>query len=522
MPAEDKSMDGIDSFISRRMRVAFLIFISIAAISVASLSLGYFYDDEMFTIRSVSSNDYVSLSRYINQNDVHPPGSYLIVKFLFDMFGSWEAVKLFSGVLNAFALAVFGFLAFPKVASGARLPLAILLMLSATTVMWGASVRWYAYFNPIFAITLGILLFSSLSLTKRSIILGVACVFLFYLSYAALCAAPVLLLVHLWREKDNLRRPDIVILLLVGLLGLAVCVPQLRVFAGAIGAADHQRGSLFVALSQIAITLFVGNAVFPAAVAPALYAALVLGLGAYLLFVKQKSRLDRTVLAALLVGTVAMVATGIAIKPRNSVFLLPLVFLLIASAIDGLPTLFRRVALTAIAIFQLIGVFDVITHRNTIKSGFDADYKSTLTTIVGWKQHCKGGLTVFDHDVTLNYLLEQNSIATSSPFAASTRPVTLSPGDCAVLVKTYRGGFSAEGIAAFYRELENPALKQQAEAKISEDPNAATKSRLGHEPIPNYQFELLDYDVVGKITFRTWREEDLRRPPKDIPDSGPD
>ena len=373
MPAEDKSMDGIDSFIARRMRVAFLIFISIAAISVASLSLGYFYDDEMFTIRSVSSNDYVSLSRYINQNDVHPPGSYLIVKFLFDMFGSWEAVKLFSGVLNAFALAVFGFLAFPKVASGARLPLAILLMLSATTVMWGASVRWYAYFNPIFAITLGILLFSSLSLTKRSIILGVACVFLFYLSYAALCAAPVLLLVHLWREKDNLqapryhhpppRRP-------ARARGLRASAPRFR---WSDCAADHQRGSLFGALSQIAITLLVGNAVFPAAVAPALYAALVLGLCAYLLFAKQKSRLDWTVLVALLVGTVAMVATGIAVKPRNSVFLLPLVFLLIASAVDGLPTLFRRATLAAIAIFQLIGVVDVVTHRGTLKSGFDAD-----------------------------------------------------------------------------------------------------------------------------------------------------
>ena len=128
-------------------------------------------------------------------------------------------------------------------------------------------------------------------------------------------------------------------------------------------------------------------------------------------------------------------------------------------------------------------------------------------------------MTVFVHDVTLNYLLEQNSIATSSPFAASTGPVTLSPGDCAVLVKTYRGGFSAGGIAAFYRGVENSALKQRAVAKISEDPNAATKSRIGREPFPDYQFELHEYDVIGEVTVRNWREEDLRRSSKDTPGS---
>ena len=504
------------------MRFAFLIFLSIAAISLVSLKNGYFYDDEIYTIRTASSNSYISLWRYINQNDVHPPGSYLIAKFLFAAFGSWEAVKFFSGAFNAFALAVFGFLAFPKVASSARLPLAILLMLSATTVLWGASVRWYAYFNPVFAIALGILLFSSISLTKRSIILGVACVILFHLSYAALCAAPVLLVVHLWREKDNLKRSDIIILLVVGLLGLAVCAPQLRVFAGFLGADTHQTGSFFSALSQIAMTLLVGNAVFPVAIAPGLYAALVVGLGAYFLFVKQKSRLDWIVFTALLVGTLAMVVTGIAVKPRNSVFLLPLVFLLIASAIAGLPPLWARGAIAAVAIFQLIGVVDVIAHRDTIKSSFDADYKSSLATIEGWKQQCKGALTVFNHDVTLNYILEQNSIATSSPFAASTVPVTLSPGDCAVLVKTYRGIFSSGAIAAYYRAMDNPALKQQAVLEFSKDPNAAIKSKIGHEQFPDYLIELRDYDVLDHITLPSWSAEDLRRAPKDLPGSGGD
>ncbi len=517
-------MGGRHDFFSPRIRFSFLIFISIAVISLASLKNGYFYDDEIYTIKTILANDYISLSHYINQYDVHPPGSYLLIKFLFSVFGSFEAVKLFSGLLNAFALAVFGFLAFPKVASGARLPLAILLMLSATTVMWGASIRWYAYFDPVFAIALGILLFSDLSLTTRSIILGIACVILLHLSYAALCAAPVLLVVHLWREKDNLKRSDIVILLLVGLLGLAVCAPQLRIFLRFVGADNGvQTGSFFAALPQITMTLLVGNAVFPVAVAPALYVALVGALGAYFLFIKPKSRLDWIVFTALLVGTLAMVATGIAIKPRNSVFLLPLVFLLIASAIAGLPAVLGRAALAAVAIFQLIGVVDVITHRGTIKGGFDADYKSALATIKGWKQNCKGALTVFNHDMALNYLLEQNLIATSSPFAPSAATLTLSPGDCAVAVKTYHGVFSAAATGPLYQAMDNPALKQRAAVEISEDPNAAMKSRIGHEPFPAYLIELRDYDVIDTVVLPAWRAAAEGDSPADgVPPSGAD
>ncbi|MGA2638059.1 hypothetical protein [Methylocella sp.] len=119
-------------------------------------------------------------------------------------------------------------------------------------------------------------------------------------------------------------------------------------------------------------------------------------------------------------------------------------------------------------------------------------------------------------------ILEQNSIATSSPFAASTAPVTLSPGDCAVLVKTYRGIFSAGAIASYDRAMDNPALKQQAVIEFSKDPDAAIKSRIGHEQFPDHLIELRDYDVLDQVTLPSWSAEDLRRAPKDLPGSGED
>jgi hypothetical protein len=53
----------------------------------------------------------MTLSRYINRYDVYrqDPIRSSNSFFLSDACGSFEVVKLFSGVINAFGLAVFGF-----------------------------------------------------------------------------------------------------------------------------------------------------------------------------------------------------------------------------------------------------------------------------------------------------------------------------------------------------------------------------------------------------------------------------
>ena len=296
-------------------------------------------------------------------------------------------------------------------------------------------------------------------------------------------------------------------LILVGLIGLALCAPQLRIFVMRFVGADNgiQTGSFFAALPQIAITLLVGNAVFPAAIAPALYAIFIVALGAYFLLVKPKSRLDWIIFAALLVGTLAMVATGIAVKPRNSVFLLPLIFLLIASTIASLPPVWREGAFIVILAFQLIGVVDVVAHRGTIKGGFDTDYNSALRMMKDWKAQCKGRFTVFHHDPPLDYMLEENSIAASSPFVGSNKGSnTFSPGDCIVLVKTYHGYFDSATIDAIEQAMNRPELKREAIARISEDPNAAMKARLAKDPFPTYLIELYDYEVAAPVTLPAW------------------
>ncbi|WP_146030281.1 hypothetical protein [Methylocella silvestris] len=431
---------------------------------------------------------------------------YIINKAAFDLFGSWEAVKVLGAILNALGLAIFGFIAFDKIDPRARLSLGILLALCGTTIMWGASLRWYAYFNPLFAVILGIILFSDLSLTRRTLILAAGIVLLFYVNYETLCAAPVLVAAHLLRERKNFRRSDIIILLVAGVAGFALCLPQLLVFIEyARGHGANQTASFLSALSQIAITLVVGNAVFPLSVAAGVYAALIAALGVYFLFVKPKSDIDWIVLIGLTLGTLLMVVTGIAMKPRNSVFLLPLVFLIIASAVAALPPLWARAAIALIAAFQLLGAVNVAWHRDTLKGSFNIDYRGSLATITAWKDQCKGKLIVFNHDSPLNYLLEENSIGSSSVFSPQRgTDIAAHPGDCVVLTKTYAGTLNGDEVATLYRMLDNPALKQVAVKQLSEDRYAAIKSWVGKEPFPQYSIEFVEYDVTSDVTLPAW------------------
>lgn len=501
----EKSIKDQADFKSK-LQYSALIFVSVAIISIISVQNGSFYDDEIYNINSVTENDAASLWRYINAADVHPPGSYLINKLLFALLGSWESVKIFGGILNGLGLAVFAFLAFGKINAAMRWPLALLLMASGTHIMWGASVRWYAYFNPIFTIALGIILFSTISVTKRTLVLGASIILLFYLSYAAFCAAPVLLLAHVSREKWRLKRNDIVLLILVGFVSFLVCLPQLNnLIHVQLLSQAKQTGSFFSALIQVAITLLVGNAVFPIAILPAIYTAAVLALVLFFIFLKPKSQLDWIALAALTVGALAMAASGIGIKPRNSVFLLPLIFLIVSSSIAALPKPLSRGAIALVALFQIAGITNVIEHRGTLKGSFDTNYNSAIATIRAWKKQCRGDVFVFHHDVVFGYLLDASSIKNSSPFSSSkATQFDFTDGDCVIFVKTFHGGFDSGTIASYFQSTQAPGLEPTGIQRISEDPGAAAKSWIAKESFPQYLIVLYRYEVHSKVSLPAW------------------
>jgi hypothetical protein len=490
---------------SQRLLAALIVAIAVTLASIFAVLGKTPYDDEIANFRLVEGRDIGSVVRLANSTDVHPPGSYVINSLLYDVLGSWERVKIASGCLNALALALFAWLAYGTLQGRQRFWLIFLLATASTTVLWGASVRWYAYFNPIFTATLAILLFSDISRTARTVVLGAAVVLLFYVGYAAFCAALVLGVAHLGRDLQEWKLRDFLVLALCGVLALAVCAPQLLVFLRVHAPNQaNQVGSPAKAFLQTALTLVLGNTVFPIAPLPLCYLLVVLLAVGFWLCTQRKSQLEWVVLGALSMGIACMILTGIGIKPRNSVYLLPLALLVVCSAIATLPRLPYLIASIALIAFQGVGILNVIAHENTIKGSYNTDFAQVMRQLRLWQSQC-GAIVVLNHDPVLSYLLDQARITQSSPYERAIKPtVRLAQGECAAVIKTYRGVIPEMAIAAMYAVTDDNALRLVESRDVDPDRYFAIKGRLAHDSLPPVYVHLDLYRASRDMLLPDW------------------
>jgi hypothetical protein len=252
------------------------VFGSLTVISGLSCLLGTFYDDEIFSIRwaTLPFTNVFHFIAYINSNDIHPPVSYLLDKFVFNGLGNWKAVQFVNGVVNAAAIAWFHRQAIEKVASSERILLTFALATAATSEMWGTGLRWNAYFNPAFLILYTFALSSRPSITTRAAILAFGSAFLFHTSYLAIVAAPVLWGTFFVTSFHDLQIARVKVILIIS-AAVLVCLPQLFVLATVHlpSYIDTDSFSLSVpySIAQSFSTLILGNAVFPIDYIPGLF-----------------------------------------------------------------------------------------------------------------------------------------------------------------------------------------------------------------------------------------------------------
>ncbi len=495
-----------ESALSKRLFASLFVAVCITLISLLAVMGRAPYDDEIVNFRWVQPNDVSTIIHIANSQDVHPPGSYVINKLLYGTLGSWDRVKAVSGCMNALGLALFLWLAYGKLRPQQRWLLTFMIATASTVVMWGASVRWYAYFNPLFSVTLAVILFADISRTARTFALGASAVLLLYLSYGAFCAVPVLAVAHGLRDYRDWKRRDIGILLAAGVVALLICLPQLESFIRVhMPNQASQTGSRLQALLQTGMTLILGNAVFPLATVPIAFAAVISLTVITVVVGRRLSKVEWLALGLLLLGVVLMTATGIGIKPRNSVYLLPLAYLLISAAVTSLPTGPRIGATIAVVIYQALGVWNVIAHENTIKGSYNTDYSAIVGRIESWSAGCSRTV-VFNHDPVLAYLLEQKGIAQSSPYASGPQPavVEISPGDCVAVVETYRGIIAADRLGKAYASIESAGLQHSQSQDFDPDRYQSIKARLGHEAFPSFYAHLDLLRAPRRISINGW------------------
>src|SRR5262249_54591461 len=217
------------------------------------------------------------------------------------------------------------------------------------------SLRWNAYFNPVFLALYVVALSPRPSITARAAILTVGTVFLFYTAYLTPVAAPVLWGTFLAVSFRDLRRIDIARIAMMLVAGAFACLPQLYVLFTVhlpIYANQGNSFSMARAFGESAATLAVGTAVFPIDYVPLLF---ILLLAAACTASARRLLRDRDVavlLGGVLLGFVLLVLFRLGVEGRNAVLLYPIALTLIVVAICRSPDWIRVPAAAMLLLLQ--------------------------------------------------------------------------------------------------------------------------------------------------------------------------
>jgi hypothetical protein len=481
--------------------VALALF-AVCALSVAN---GWFYDDEIFNI-SAYSPSYKSIITMINTQDVHPPGSYILNKFFYDLTGSWKSVQIIGGLLLSVGSGILFWALAPRLSPKSRWILAGLLASFATGALWGASLRWYAYFGPLYLTAVAIVFADIRHFPPAAIGLALLTIMMIYVSYISLIMVPPLWLALFWRQggwPPGFRASRVWLLASLGMATVAAATPQLLVFLHMGSKSAGQTSSIVASLGGVAYTVLMGNALLPQAPLAIAGAAAVTVAGLFSLK-RIKEPFFRDFLVVFAVTALAIGLSGLGGKVRNAMFLIPLAAVIWAIGLDSAPRWLSRIALVVIAAMQLASVVNVILHHNTSKGSFNKPYGQVLSRLAGDALRCPGAHWVLTSDTVLTYLVQQKGYSVSAPaLPPHTAPITLRPGDCLSVVKSDNANLSAADYARFTAFNGGAGLTPTANEQIGLDSAAAFKTRMGVNR-PAYFFSLQEYRAIAPALVQGW------------------
>jgi hypothetical protein len=493
------------------------IFGCLVTFSGLACILGTFYDDEFFSITSALSYPHlVDYIKYINSTDIHPPVSYVLNKLSYDSLGNWKAIKFINGVVNAGAIAWFYKHAAKKVAPNERLALSFGLATAVTIELWGTSLRWNAYFNPVFLFLYTVALSERQSIITRAAILAVGSVFLFHTSYMTLVAAPVLwvtFVITSYRELQSIVIARRVALIL--LIAVIVCLPQAYVlltmhlpyfFGTLMGGAPYSLSLLHSFLLSTA-SLTIGSAVFPIDFVPGFF---VLMLAVASVSSARRMLRDNNVvvlLGGILLGYILVVVTGLGSDGRGAVFLYPIAMTLMVIAISRSALWIRWPAMASFVLLQIMSVYGFVMHRDTAKGSYNTPFQQAMHEIGHLTGMCPGSTIVLTHDPVLTYLMEDAGDKVLSPYETGVSETrVLREQDCVLIIHTYRGVFDTASSARFNRPLAPDDFRLSQTFNLGYDRFHMIKSWIAKEPFPEYYITIDTYGVLHDTSIRDWTE----------------
>jgi len=426
----------------------------------------YGFDDEFFNISLVEKH---GLSTFLvtQLTDVHPPLSYLLNALLYEALGNWTGVRLISALTICAAFFYVGESIGKEHGHRAAVLTFLLLATNPALLLWGTSVRWYAYFLPV-------LLWLVITPKNQNITywakLGLGLVVLGHIGYITFILAPALILIYWLANSNNFKNK---IKYLLASMGCAVFayLPQFLIFLNVhFPNRESQIGSIFKNFTGVFITQFSNQAVFPISIAGLMGATGTLII-MYLALTSQRLRAishnHRFISYALFVTLTVL--SGIGSKFRNFVIATPLQALWLGtmSPKKGMEKIFY-VGISLVLAGNLWGVINIYRHQDTTKNSWNLPIELVLSHVKTESHLCNEDAILFVHDPTLSYHFEKLSLNLTGPYVR--KGIELKDSyKCVFVVKTFPGSISNEQYEKMLTEFESLNFSNKTVFNLQED-----------------------------------------------------
>jgi hypothetical protein len=472
------------------------VFILLLCTSVSVRSFGY--DDEFFNINLVERLGWGAIS-YLQHADIHPPASYIINTFLFELFHNWTITRLFSGLLLSCSLVWVIDHRRRHFGRQQALVIFLLLALNPALLMWCTGVRWYAYFLPV----LMYLVFQQGRNGFKAWIKALAAITLLaYTEYSAfLMLLPVLLL--MWTFSTDTTKNKLSYLFGLSAVFLALYAYQLSVFftVHIKNKALQVNHSLIANLRGYFISQVSNQGVFPVSIPALLSLAGCAGILFCIVKYRLKSANQKTstaLLIAYLLVVISLVAAGVAWKPRNLILLIPFQVLLIAHYYTLLKgNKIYTGAIILIAIANICGCFNVCMHKNTTKNSWNLPIKELIAEVARVRNN-DSTVVIFTYDPTLTYALQQNKFKVVSLYN-NRKTTDIGTIKTAIFINTFRGSFYRPWYDSLRYEESSIQNTHTQVVKLGYDRYYEWKRKLAAE-YPEYQAELVIYENPAHLS----------------------
>lgn len=442
-------------------------------LAVAAWSPGY--DDEFANMSIVTR--YATMGEmisFVNSNDVHPPGQYVLNRLLYTALGDWWLVRATTAMIGYICLVHFlhtlGFF------SVHRSPWQLTCIVAhPTMLMWGTSLRWYGYFTPLLLVAVTLLLNRSIRASILWPLLFALCTAMFYVCYLSVVICPILIVAAAIRRQNTLRS-EWPIIVASGALAAACAWPQVKLFLTShLRNGDEQSSGMIKSVAGAAMGLFTNAGFFPLAPAAVVGALATLVLLVRVCTARAINGNLKWIAGIVAITCALMIAAGITGKPRN---LEPLVPLFMTAVVTGMPRLTSdprgRIAAWTLAAVTLMGAANVAAHIDTVKGSWNLPLRGIVELLHDLRREETGPMTVacFDPGVAF-YAREIPDVSIIGPNGCGTDPVPIvPPGTRLAVVLTFRGALSQSHYQRMLSEL--PSDPDQT-VHLGRDSNAAIK-----------------------------------------------